>query len=258
MKGLREAPSLQRLIQKIEKWAPPKYRVDHARLYADLESSGIAFEVLSATQISHGFEQAASASHEWEKNYWHERERIEKQIQKIRAHPLVLQLEDPIFREVGLPCPHGRNRLECETIRGHLLIYLLPPWPRAAKYSVQRTLERKERARKDLAAYNLGFPEKLNLADFCMPSDKPDRWQKWNDKPAGRVGRPPTTRIGVLTEVMAALKASRLPQAHKIKYIRQVLLYCFDDDVSAEELAARWREIKRQPKTDTAGWIQFE
>ena len=249
------APSLRELDEKIEKWAPPKYRAERKRLYADLRATGIAFEVMLATQHVRGFRYAESASLKWQKDYWRRRKTIEKQIEDIRANPLVLRLEDPKFRELGLPCPHDRERLECEEIRQNLLAYRSrPPYP-GAKNMVRAAAERKERARKSLADYKFHNPDLLNPADFCESSDLSEPWDQ--EAPTARPGRPPTLRMELLKDVMIVLKRRRLSQQRKLEYVARVLRYCFGDDkADAEELAARWRDIRRrEPKPDASGWV---
>jgi hypothetical protein len=255
-------PSVAELREKIEKWAPERHHEERRWLYADLHADGIAFEVLLAAQIAHGFRDEESPRLEWQKDYWRQREAIEKQIQNIRSHPLVLNLEDPIFRELGPHCPHGRGRLECEEIYSLLSICRGPlGWPRAPKKAVEAAFEKRERALKDLVGYNLGPPEKLNPDDFCKSPMLPEPSQQWDEPAAGKVGRPRAPRMSVLEKVMAALKRCRLSQRRKLEYVERVLRYCFDDEnADADELAARWREIKREtkPKPDASGSFLFE
>ena len=255
------APSVEELKRKIEKWAPRKYCADRIQLYADLQGDGIAFEVLLAAEIVHGFRDEESPRLDWQEDYWRQREALEKKIEDIRAHPLVLHLEDPIFRELGSHCPHGRNRLECEEIYSLLSICRGPlEWPRAPKNAVQAAFERRERALKELAGYDLSPSEKLRLDDFCKPPVLPEASEQWEEKPKRKVGRPRGTRMSALESVMAALKQCRLSQRKKLEYVERVLRYSFDDDkANAEELAARLRDIRREkPKPDARGWFRFE
>src|SRR5215469_5811349 len=120
-------PSIEELEQVIEKWAPEKYRPERKHLYDEVKARRIAAEFLFAVQTAHGFCFADTNSRNWNKLYWKKRARIEKQIEEIRSDPLVLRLDSPIFRAVGLPCPHGYDdRLECEQIRANLAIYQKP------------------------------------------------------------------------------------------------------------------------------------
>ena len=238
-----------------------KYRPERARLYADLRAEGIAFEVLLAAETVHGFRGEESPRLDWQKDYWRQRDALEKKIEDIRAHPLVLHIEDPIFREPGPHCPHRRNRLECEEMHSLLSICRRPlAWPRAPRNAVQAAFERRERARKDLAGYNLGPPEKLRLNDFCKSPALPEASERWDKLPKRKVGRPYRTRKSVLEAVMAALKQCSLSQRKKLEYVERVLRYCFDDEkADAEKLAPRWRELEqRKPKPDASGCFPFE
>lgn len=86
---------LEKLIQEIEKWAPKEYREERQRLYSELKADGIAIDVLLAVRTVRGFWQAELRQSAWEKLYWHERRKLERQLEKIREHPLVLRFAAP-------------------------------------------------------------------------------------------------------------------------------------------------------------------
>jgi hypothetical protein len=256
------------LGEKIEKWAPRKYCAERARLYADLCADGIASEVLLAIQHVHGFHTEEQLRLQGQKDYWRKRKAIEKRIEDIRRHPLVTSVGEIVFRQATPACPHGRERLECEEIRHNLLAYKRrPPYLGAPKNDVgerighvgamvREAAEREERARKFLADYKFDKPDLLNPADFCESPDLSEPWD--HEAPAALPGRPPTLRMQVLKAVMLVLKQCRLSQHRKLEYVERVLRYCFDEKADATELAARWREIKRNPQPDASDWFPFE
>jgi hypothetical protein len=252
---LGSAPSVEEQREKIEKWAPERYHEERRRLYADLQSDGIAHEVLLAAQMAHGFSKLGKDT--W---YWKERQRVEHQIEKIRSHPLVMSVGEVVFRQATPGCPHGRETLECEEIRHNLLAYKSRPlYPGAPNNMVRAAAETKERARKFLADYKFDNPDLLNPADFCQSPDLSEPWD--HEAPAALPGRPPTLRMQVLKDVMVALKRCRtLSQRRRLEYVERVLRYCFDDEkADATELEARWREIKRrEPKPDASGGFPSE
>jgi hypothetical protein len=240
--------SIEELRAEIESFAPPRYREDRRRLFRRLPNDALEF-VLRAICAAHSFyrseraSRAAKDAQSERKWYWREREKLEREFERIADHDLVRELPpDAIqyFEPHEVKCPHGDRRKRCQVIRGRLEQLQLLSNPPLSKYVKRRRSELEAELQKAGVDPSTAEPDQ-----FCEPLRRdPSRVQPLSVKPRG--GRPPENLQQYLVlAVIERLTEGGVTVEKSCEYLQDILRLCFREKADAAALQRMWYRKRR-------------